>query len=168
MPCEKGDCEKKEVVKSGECEAAKGRQVDRFIKLKSEVVDLLYLDEKMWQQRSKEHWMISRDRNSKYFHTRASQQFCRNRIMELRNQEGLLVSREGDLSEMVGDYYKNLFLSSRPTEVEEVVVSIKPAVTKDMNNCLIKPFSREEIECALNQMAPLKAPGLNGMPPIFF
>ena len=156
------------MLKAAECEAAKGRQVDRFIKLKSEVVDLLCLDEKMWQQHSKEHWMISGDRNSKYFHTRALQWFRRNRIMELCNQEGLLVSGEGDLSEMVRDYYKNLFLSSKATEVEEVVLSIKPVVTEDMNNCLIEPFSREEIECALNQMAPLKAPGPDGMPPIFF
>ena len=85
--------------------------------------------------------MISGNRNSKFFHTRASQRFRRNRIRELRNQEGVLVSGEGDLSEMVRDYYKNLFLSSRPTEVEEVVLAIKPAVTEDMNNCLIKPFS---------------------------
>ena len=159
---------KKKLLKAVECEAAKGRQVDRFIKLKSEVVDLLCLDEIMWQQHSKEHWMIFGDRNSKYFYTRASQWFRRNRIMELHNQEGLLVSGEGDLSEMVRDYYKNLFLSSRPMEVEEVVLSIKPVVTEDMNNCLIRPLSREEIECALNQMASLKAPGPDGMPPIFF
>ena len=46
--------------------------MDRFLKLKSDIVDLLRLDEKMCQQCSKDHWMISRDRNSKYFHTRAS------------------------------------------------------------------------------------------------
>ena len=112
--------------------------------------------------------MISGNRNSKFFHTRVSQRFRRNRIRELRNQEGVLVSGEDDLSEMVRDYYKNLFLSSRPTEVEEVVLAIKPAVTEDMNNCLIKPFSREEIENALKQMALLKAPDPDGMPPIFF
>ena len=39
---------KKKLLKAAECEAAKGRQVDRFIKLKSEVVDQLCLDEKMW------------------------------------------------------------------------------------------------------------------------
>ena len=160
--------EKKKLLKVAECEAAKGRQVDRFIKLKSEVVDLLRLDEKIWQQRSKEHWMIFGDRNSKYFRTKASQRFRRNRIMELRNQKGVLVLGEGDLSEMDRDYYKNLFHSSRPTEVEEVVLSIKPAVTDDMNKCLIRHFSQEEIKCALNQMVLLKAPDPNGMPPIFF
>ena len=112
--------------------------------------------------------MISEDLNSKYFHTRASQCLCRNRIVELRNSDGVLVSGEGDLLVIVRDYYKNLFLSSGPTEVDEVVLSIKPVITNDMNNCLISLFSRVEIECALNQMAHLKALGPDGMPPIFF
>lgn len=80
--------------------------MDWFLKLKSKIVDLLRLDEKMWQQLSKEHWMISEDLNSKYFHTRASQCLCRNRIVELRNSDGVLVSGEGDLSVIVRDYYK--------------------------------------------------------------
>nr|POE67030.1 putative ribonuclease h protein [Quercus suber] len=80
--------EKKKLLKVAESEAAQGRQVDRFLKLKSDIVDLLRLDEKMWQQRSKEHWMISGDCNSKFFHTRASQRFRRNKIVELRNSEG--------------------------------------------------------------------------------
>ncbi|KAL0011115.1 hypothetical protein SO802_006223 [Lithocarpus litseifolius] len=160
--------EKKKLLKVAEGEAAQGRQVDQFQKLKSDIVDLLRLDEKMWQQRSKEHWMISGDRNSKFFHTRASQRFHRNRIVELRNSEGVLVSGEGNISTMVRDYYKNLFLSSGLSEVDEVVRTIKSVVTEDMNNSLISPFSRVEVEVALNQMAPLKAPGPDGMPPIFF
>lgn len=112
--------------------------------------------------------MIFGDRNSKYFHTRASQRFCHNRIVELRNSNGVLVSGEGNLSIIVQDYYKNLLLSSRLPEVDEVVQSIKSIVTKDMNNSLISPFSRVDIELALNQMAPLKAPSPDEMPPIFF
>ena len=39
--------------------------------------------------------MISGDRNSKFFHTRALQCFHRNRIVELRNSNGVRVSSEG-------------------------------------------------------------------------
>nr|POE81341.1 hypothetical protein CFP56_15870 [Quercus suber] len=41
--------EEKKLLKVVEGEAAKGRQVDRFLKIKSEIVDLLCLDEKVWQ-----------------------------------------------------------------------------------------------------------------------
>ena len=37
-----------------------------------------------------------------------------------------------------------------------------------MNFNLIAKFSKTKMEIALKQMAPLKAPGPDGMPPIFF
>ena len=37
-----------------------------------------------------------------------------------------------------------------------------------MNDDLIHDFTAHEVEQALNQMKPLTAPGLDGLPPIFF
>ena len=41
-------------------------------------------------------------------------------------------------------------------------------VTEEMNKELTGDFTRVEVELALNQMAPLKATGSDGMPPIFY
>ena len=41
-------------------------------------------------------------------------------------------------------------------------------VSNSMNEALTCPYSREEVEVAIKQMAPLKAPGLDGMPPVFY
>ena len=68
---------------------------------------------------------------------------------------------------MIVEYYKQLFTSSNPHDIEEVVQFTKRVVT-EMNSSLIINFSKEEGEIDLKQMAPLKAPGLDGMPPIFF
>lgn len=87
--------------------------------------------------------------------------------MELRNSDGALISG-ANVSIMIRNYYKDLFVSSRSTEIEEVVQSIESVVTEDMNSSLISAFSWVEIEIALSQMAPLKALNLDGMPPIFF
>ena len=80
----------------------------------------------------------------------------------------MLVLGDESISAMVVDYYSSLFRSSRKAEIEEVVQFIKPVVTEEMNRDLIGVFSRDEVEVAVKQMAPLKAPGPNGMPPIFF
>ena len=37
-----------------------------------------------------------------------------------------------------------------------------------MNDGLVEAFTKEEVETALKQMTPLKAPGPDGMPPLFF
>ena len=41
-------------------------------------------------------------------------------------------------------------------------------VTEEMNEELMKEFSEIEVKEALNQMAPLKALGPDGMPPLFY
>ena len=43
-----------------------------------------------------------------------------------------------------------------------------PILTDDMNRQLSAEFKECEVHEALTQMAPLKAPGPDGMPPLFF
>ena len=126
------------------------------------------MEEKLWQQRSHDHWMVSRDSNSKFFHNRATQRFHKNKISELRNSEGVLVPGDSNVSSMMIGYYSKLFTTSEPSNIEEVVQFTKRVVADEMNIGLIGNFSKEEVTIALKQMAPLKAPGPNGMPPIFF
>jgi len=64
---------KKKLLKEAEVAAARGKNVEVFLQLKFEINNLLRLEEKMWQQRSHVHWMVSGDRKSKYFHNRPSQ-----------------------------------------------------------------------------------------------
>ena len=111
-----------------------------FLELKYEVADLLRLEEKMWQQRSHVHWMVSGDKNSSYFHNRASQLYRRNNISELRDSHARLVSGDENISVMIVDYYKQLFTSSSSCEIEEVVQFTKMVVTVDMNSCLTREF----------------------------
>ena len=41
-------------------------------------------------------------------------------------------------------------------------------ITDKMNALLSRQFDAHEVEVALQQMAPLKAPGPDGMPPLFY
>ena len=142
--------------------------MDVFLQLKSEVNEFLHMEEQMWQQRSRTQWLVSGDSNTKYFHNRASQCFCRNSISELCDPNGVLASGEENVSAMIVDFYSKLFSSSNPCDMESVVQHTKRVVSADMNDSLVEAFTKEEAEIALKQMAPLKAPSLDGMPPIFF
>ena len=64
--------------------------------------------------------------------------------------------------------YQKLFTSSEPVNLDEILEQIPTMVTEEMNSELLKEFTVEEVENALKQMAPLKSPGPDGMPPLFY
>ena len=52
--------------------------------------------------------------------------------------------------------------------MDEVLAITPQVVTQEMNHGLLAKFTKSEVDVALKQMAPLKAPGPNGLPPIFY
>ena len=70
--------------------------------------------------------------------------------------------------EVAVNYFKNLYSTSHLTRILEVLETIPNKITEDMNQRLIQEFTREEVEIALNQMHPTKAPGPDGMSTTFF
>ena len=72
------------------------------------------------------------------------------------------------MADLFCDYFKGLFSTSNPSHIEEVIATIPRVVSDSMNSNLMKNFTRQEVDAALKNMAPLKAPGPDGMPPIFF
>lgn len=77
-------------MKEAKVSAMNGGNVEYLVQLKNELASLIVKEEQMWQQRSKSHWMKLGDKNSKYFHTKPSQRFRRNWILELENSMGVM------------------------------------------------------------------------------
>lgn len=71
--------------------------MDFFLQLKFEVTDLLRLEEKIWHQRSKVHWMVAGNRNTNYFHNQASQKFQRKNITAFRDLNGIMFTGEQNI-----------------------------------------------------------------------
>ena len=73
-----------------------------------------------------------------------------------------------DIENKVLDYYSNLFKSSNPVEFKELLQAVQPKVIVEMNTMLTDEFGEFEVSRALKQLYPLKSPGPDGMPPLFF
>lgn len=75
---------------------------------------------------------------------------------------------DDNVSNIIVDYYQTLFITSNPWEINYVLQFTPQVVTLDMNNMLLAKFTKIEVDITLKQMAPLKSPGPNSMPPIFY
>ncbi|KAH7573301.1 hypothetical protein JRO89_XS03G0112300 [Xanthoceras sorbifolium] len=70
----------------------------------------------------------------------------------------------------VRDYFSKKLQTSVPSGKihAELDHSILPCVTRDMNRILDDDFSGDEARVAIFQMYPTKAPGIDGMPVLFY
>ena len=133
--------------------------------LKQEINELLVKENLMWRQWAKAFWLVDGDKNSRYFHTRATQRHCKNKILGVKDSSGAWIAQPEGIAKTFTTYYQHLFESSNPTLGLNSMVKV---VTNDMNAQLSQEFMAWEVEVALKHMAPLKAPGPDGMPPLFY
>ena len=85
-----------------------------------------------------------------------------------RNEQGVMQMDEGAVSALLVEYYSKLFTSSNPHDLDHILDGVLSMVTDEMREKLGKPHTSEEVGEAIRQVAPLKAPGPNGMPPLFY
>ena len=120
------------------------------------------------QQRARALHLKSGDSNTHFFHNKASQRFRRNRILGSLDESNSQCTDSSQIEDITVGFYSSLFTSTKPADAHAILEVIQPLVTEDMNISLTREFTRQEVDLALKDMALLKAPGPDGMPPLFF
>jgi len=73
-----------------------------------------------------------------------------------------------EVEKVLIEFYVELYTSSKPGSYLETSAHVAYSITVEMNESLVGEFMEWEVSATLKQMAPLKAPILGGMPPLFF
>ena len=118
---------------------------------------------RMWCQRSRVLWLSKRDSNTTFFHSKATKRFRKNLIRGIRDRTGAWLIDQVEIGHVMESYYKDLFSTSNTILDDDSLEKIPRMVTEEMNANLMKEFIEVEVKEALDQMAPLKAPGPNGI-----
>ena len=75
---------------------------------------------------------------------------------------------EDTCARMLNEFYSWLFTSSQPHDLDRILDGVVEVVTDGMRADLAWPYTSEEVDVAIKEMAHLKAPSSDGMPPLFF
>ena len=71
-------------------------------------------------------------------------------------------------SGILNGFYEELFTSSNPHGLDRILDGVHEVVIEEMRIDLAKPYTAKEVDYAIKEMTPLKAPGPDGMPPLFY
>ncbi|TXG53653.1 hypothetical protein EZV62_018909 [Acer yangbiense] len=95
-------------------------------KQERELEGLLAKEEIYWRQRAKADWLSAGDRNTKFFHARASARRRKNNIQGLFDDRGRFLDSEEDIVGHVCCYFSGLFRSSNPgrREINNAIANI--------------------------------------------
>jgi hypothetical protein len=86
----------------------------------------------------------------------------------IKDQYGRQCSTHVTVEDAFVNYFHTLFTAGTNLDVEASTRFVKCKVTGAMNSKLLADFTMEDISTALNQMAGLKVPGLDGFTTSFF
>lgn len=109
------------------------------IKRTESQIDNILIDEKVyWKQRSRVDWLKEGDRNTKFFHSKASARKRKNRISGLEDEQGIWNEEEEEVERLFCEYFKDIFVTTNPspTQLDAVFIDFPQRVTGEINNYL--------------------------------
>ncbi|KAM6582365.1 hypothetical protein CsatB_009367 [Cannabis sativa] len=95
--------------------------------------DLLSREECYWRLRSRADWLAMGDRNTKYFHNKATGRKKKNAIVEIMTEDGRKLTTEEDIVGEIEHYFGTIFSSTSPTlqQVENGIANIGATISQE-------------------------------------
>ena len=139
-----------------------------FLEVSKRLDDLLLKQEIFWHQRSRVSLLKHGEKDTKFFHSKASQRRRRNFIQGIRDQQQVWVEEINDITRVATNYFESMFSTNGCVKMEECLNTVPYRVTLDMLDVLSNEYSVEEIKATFFQMGPTKALGPDGMNALFY
>lgn len=137
-------------------------------KLQHELEATLYQEELLWFQRSREKWICSGDRNTKYYHIATNIKRRQRTVRQLRESDGEWAQDEERIKSIVLEYFTDIFTENGDGSVLGDTLSRFPTLDEEVWERVNAEFTEEDIKRALFDMTPLKASGPDGFHASFF
>ena len=100
-----------------------GRFGEEIKQVRKDINDLIDSEELYWCQRSKAHWLKEGDRNTKYFHARASERRKQNTILGMWDKFDKWCGEQDSIAGAAISYFKEIYTTSWPTRLRKLLIS---------------------------------------------
>lgn len=133
-----------------------------------ECCQLVHHEEMYWFQQDKAKWVTLGDRNSRFIHQATLMRRSKNRIMTLQDDHDQWVYEDNALRALINQFFSQLYTTNGLPPDNLVTVCGFPEILPRHQHALGMAISFEETKGALFSMQNFKAPGPDGLHPVFF
>ncbi|RYQ97763.1 hypothetical protein Ahy_B08g093845 [Arachis hypogaea] len=137
------------------------------IQLWKELETLLIQEEVYWKQCSRCKWINYGNKNTAYFHSTASSRRRRNRATMIENAEGQWIDDVQQIQNIGAQHFLTLYTDDGNCEKLNAP-GLFPTLSYEEQNQLGRMVTVEEIQSSMFSMGAWKAPGPDGLPPMFY
>ncbi|KAM1277853.1 hypothetical protein ACFX2J_029945 [Malus domestica] len=125
-------------------------------------------EELYWKIKSRNQWLKVGDKNTKFFHAQTLKRRRLNLIRGIEDSHGVWHEEDKEIIATAVAYFSDLFQSSRPSQIDDIMSNVEAMITPEDNNLLTASVTTAEIVLALSQIPPSRAPGLDGFSGCFY
>lgn len=138
-----------------------------------QMINSIDMKTEYWKQRAKSRWDEFGDNTSAYFYKSEKGRSVKDTIKAIKDQEGNWIKEQSHIKNIFLTNFKGLYQPSTNNDREQILPEdpfLSPVKTLSQHHLdlLNIPFTNEEIKEACFCSKPLKSPGPDGVPPIFF
>jgi cytochrome oxidase Cu insertion factor (SCO1/SenC/PrrC family) len=90
-------------------------------------------------------WLKEGDRNTKFFHMKATGWAKKNKIKQQWKEDGRVTKDKKEMGDMVKVFFQQLYTNGPEVCPQELLQLMEPRIFDEMNEGLCKDFSSEEI-----------------------
>ncbi|KAL2935796.1 hypothetical protein RDABS01_018914 [Bienertia sinuspersici] len=140
-----GDIKKRIKIAEKNLKTIQNMQPDRSIlekgaALANELDELHRLQESYWYARARANDLRDGDKNTRYFHHKASQRRRRNHIKGIMNSSGGWCEKTDEIAKVVASYFEEIFATENPSNFEEALEG-DTFIEEDRKKILALPLS---------------------------
>lgn len=136
-------------------------------KLMNNLQEALPAEETLLKQKSRVNWLKKEDTNNRYFYNSCKGRWNTNKILMLKDDNGVVHTSHSDISEVAINYYKSLLGQTSSVDVipED---SVLPQLNEAQRSLLAAEFLEIDVLNTMKKMAKNKCPGLDGFSVEFY
>jgi hypothetical protein len=124
----------------------------------------------IWKQKFLEIWLKDGDRKTKFFHLLTIIRRRQNSINAIRSDLGdwIIKKKKKEIGTHIRDKFKTLFSEEEVSCPHDLGNHMCPVITQKENTDICKIPTTEDIKRVIFELQNLKAPGPDGLPPLFY